>query len=378
MRAISARLLAFAFAFAFACSACGHDDAAHESSPDPGFRSGDPTPGADKVYVADEGVGAISVIDGATNARFAAISLRTDLGGRAVDFAPHNVQVAPDGRSVWVVGPPLAHEDEHGGSSPADADDHVFVIDPSTDAVVARIPAGRGVHLAHVVVDAASRFAWVTANASNQLLQIDVASRAIVARHDFPAACKPHGLRERGGKLFVACMDGRALAIFDPGTRAAELVPLAGTAVQVAVPPDGRHAFVSLYDTREVVRIDTATRAVVRIPLPAGAQGPIQLYASSDGRRVWVADQGLLLDRAASDKLYEIDAEAATVAATIVVGAGAHGVIVSDEDDRVYVTNTSAGTVSVVDAAGRRTVATVPVGRAPNGIAHWHVSGGMP
>jgi YVTN family beta-propeller protein len=173
-------------------------------------------------------------------------------------------------------------------------------------------------------------------------------------------------------------MEGRALAVFDPGTRIAELVALGGTAVQVAVTPDGRSAFVSLYDTREVVRVSVADRAVVRIPLPAGAQGPIQLYGSSDGRRIWVADQGLLLDRAASDKLYEIDAESASVVATIGVGEGAHGVVVSDEDDRVYVTNTSASTVSVVDAAQRRTLATIPVGRAPNGIAHWHAGGGMP
>ena len=63
---------------------------------------------------------------------------------------------------------------------------------------------------------------------------------------------------------------------------------------------------------------------------------------------------------------------------TIDVGAGAHGVVGSDDGSRAYVTNIASATVSVVDTATRTVVETVPVGERPNGIAHWRVTGGMP
>jgi YVTN family beta-propeller protein len=42
------------------------------------------------------------------------------------------------------------------------------------------------------------------------------------------------------------------------------------------------------------------------------------------------------------------------------------------------VTDVAAGTVSIIDTAARKTVATVPVGTKPNGVSHWHPGGAMP
>ena len=104
----------------------------------------------------------------------------------------------------------------------------------------------------------------------------------------------------------------------------------------------------------------------------------MRIKSSPDGATMYVCDQGLLLDRPASNRLYEIDVASATIAATITVGMGAHGVVVSDDGSRAYVTNIADRSVSVVDTLGRRVVTTIGVGDRPNGIAHWHVSGGMP
>lgn len=64
--------------------------------------------------------------------------------------------------------------------------------------------------------------------------------------------------------------------------------------------------------------------------------------------------------------------------ATIEVGMGAHGVVVSEDGAWIYVTNTLDDSVSSVDAAARQVVSTVTVGDAPNGIGRWYVTGGMP
>ncbi len=338
-----------------------------------------PASAGSKVYVADEEDGAISVVDHATRRRLRVIDLNERSGSTAMRYTLHNVQVAPDGRSVWVTALPHADAQDggHGGGHGEEPTEQVVVIDPRTDAIQARIPVGAGLHLAHVVLDAASRYAYVSANETSQVLRIDAATRQVVNRYDLGAGRAPHGMRFCGERLYVANMEGRSLSIIDPADASVREVPVGGVAVQTACALGGRYVFASLYDTREVVRLEVATGALTRIALPAGAQGPVQLYAAPDGR-LFVCDQGLLLDRPASNKLFEIDARAATVTATIEVGRGAHGVVLSDDAQMAFVTNTAEDTVSVVDLAARRSVATISVGDAPNGIAHWHVTGGMP
>jgi YVTN family beta-propeller protein len=339
-------------------SACGGDDGG-----DPVLRS--------KVYVADEGSGTISVIDEADATRVATIDLADDHG----EYGPHNVQVAPDGRSVWVAAPPAAGHTGHGG---AEAPEQAIVIDPARDRVIGRVELGVDLHVAHVVVDDAGEHAYVTANEGNAVLDIDAQGLTVVGRFDLGADHGPHGMRLCAGKLYVANMTAMSLSIVDPATGTVDEVALGGIAVQTACVPGGRWVFVSLYDTREVVRYEVATGELVRIALPSGSEGPVQLYPSPDGTRLYVCDQGILLDRPASNRVYEVDVATATVAATIEVGRGAHGVVVSEDGTRAYVTNIAEATVSIVDTASRAVVSTVPVGASPNGIGHWHVTGGMP
>ena len=332
-----------------------------------------------KIYVADEEDGSISVIDHTTRRRLRVIDLNQRAGEAVTRYTLHNVQVAPDGRSVWVTALPRAedHGGGHGGATGEAPSEEVVVIDPHSDTIQARILVGAGLHLAHVVLDAASRYAYVSANEASQVLRIDTTTRRVVNRYDLGAGRDPHGMRFCGDRLYVADMEGRSLSVIEPATGSVREVPVGGVAVQAACALGGRYVFASLYDTREVVRLEVATGALTRIALPAGAQGPVQLYPTPDGR-LFVCDQGLLLDRPASNKLFEIDARSATVTATIEVGRGAHGVVLSEDGQMAFVTNTADDTVSMVDLAARRSVATIPVGNAPNGIAHWHVTGGMP
>ncbi len=148
--------------------------------------------------------------------------------------------------------------------------------------------------------------------------------------------------------------------------------------MQTACTPDGRFAFASLYDTKEVVRYEMSSGALVRIPLPADAQGPVQIYPSPYSASLYVCDQGVLLDRPASNKLYVVDVQDAAVIGTVDVGMGAHGVVVSEDGERAFVTNIVDGTVSVVDTVAQQVVETITVGAKPNGVSHLHVGGGMP
>ncbi len=351
-----------------------------------------------KLYVADEGSGTISVIDAQRNVHFATIDLSEQRATGPARFNAHNVQVAPNGASVWVTAVPMAGaghteadagspamDSGHGGHGGTDAmpggaemPEEIVIIDPRTDRVVARIELGTGLHVAHVVFDSTSQNAFVTANEGDRVLQIDTNSHAIVRRFELGTARGPHGLRQCGGRLFVANMRGLSMSVVDLGTGNVQEIPLGGVAVQTACTSDGRYAFVSLYDTREVVRYDVQSGELRRLTLPDGSQGPIQLYPTPDNRRVFVCDQGNLLGRPPSNRLYEVDADQLRVTSTMEVGRAAHGVIVNEDGTRAFVTNTLDNTVSVVDTRSHSVIATVAVGLAPNGIAHLHVGGGMP
>ena len=102
------------------------------------------------------------------------------------------------------------------------------------------------------------------------------------------------------------------------------------------------------------------------------------MYALPDSRLLYVADQGELMERPVSNKVFVIDIANAKVIGTVTVGNKAHGVVVSQDGKTAYVTNSIDNTVSVLDVATQKLTRTIPVGKGPNGISYWFETGGMP
>lgn len=321
----------------------------------------------DAVYVASEDDGTISVIT-AHNGNVTTI----DLMENSEMYMPHNVQVAPDGNTVWATGMPMS----------ASANEQVIVIDPAANKIIKRINVGTDQHIAHVVLDSESNFAYVTAKESNQVIKISVSSLQETTRFDLGANREPHGMRYHNGKLYVANMGAKSVSIIDAATSVIEEIPLGGIAVQTAVLPDGSFVFVSLYDTKEVARVDMQTKAVTKISLPADAKGPIQLYPTPDSKLLYVCDQGGIGSDPVSNKVFVIDIAASVVTSTIITGNKTHGVVVNNTGTKAYVTNSNDNTVSVIDIAAQTVIETIAVGNGPNGISCRYVQGnayqGMP
>ena len=131
-----------------------------------------------KVYIADEEANTVSVMD--------ATSFKK-IGSIPVGQGPHNVQVSPDGKWVWVTNngdPAKAAETmpaekmpngEHGAMAGAGA---VWVIDAVTDAVVAKVPVGK--HPAHVVAASDGRTAFITNGGDNTVRVLDTTAQRVV------------------------------------------------------------------------------------------------------------------------------------------------------------------------------------------------------
>jgi YVTN family beta-propeller protein len=320
---------------------------------------------AGKIYAANEHAGTISVIDAATRKVTKTIAINT---GPVAELMAHNVQVAPDGKTVWVTGVPMDHT----------TTEELIVIDAAADTLLRRIPLSAHLHMAHIVFSPDSKNAFVTATDANIVFQVNALTYKVTRDFMLGANHEPHGLRYSGGKLYVANMKANSISEIEVATGQVAEIPVGGVAVQTAVSPNGKYVFASLYDTKEVVRYNLQTQVLDRIALPATAQGPIQLYPSPDGKKLFVCDQGVLLSRRVSDKVFVIDIEKATVVNTITVGNASHGVVVSRDGKTAYSTNTNDGTVSVIDVASEKVVGTIPVGLTPNGISYRYETGGMP
>jgi streptogramin lyase len=113
---------------------------------------------------------------------------------------------------------------------------------------------------------------------------------------------------------------------------------LPGRAVQAAILPNDGAAFATIYDARQLARLNLATRELTLFDMPPGSAGPLQLYPMPNGQSLWIADQGMLEGQPTGDKLVELDAETGDVLQTIQVDPGPHGVVSNEDGSRVWTT----------------------------------------
>jgi len=345
---------------------------------------------SDKVYVAAEDAGRIDVISPKSRSVITEIDLANKEDADGTMYMAHNVQVAPDGKSVWVTANamanhttslktrildklfPTAYADE-GHDEVSTSSDQVVVIDPLTDKITRRIDIGSDQHLAHVVLTPDSKFALATSQNKGEVYKIDAETFKVVGTAKAKTNAQPHGLRVSpdGKYAYVALMGDKSMGKLSLATLAFEYIPLNGTPVQTGITADGKYALVSVFTDKSVAIVDTSNGNVRYAKLPGDAKGPLQLYPTSDARYAYVADQGNDFGQSAGNSLYKVDVQQAKTVQTIPVGTAPHGVVVSPDDWYTYVTNMESNDVSVVDNNDGKEVARIKVGKKPNGISYW-------
>jgi YVTN family beta-propeller protein len=311
------------------------------------------------VYAADERGNAISVIKLGTG----------HVKNIATRISPHNVQISPDGRLLFVVGSVAAMKGDPAkmkmGGDYEMARGRLLILDTKTMAVGSAIDIEVGHHPAHVVVDAEGKLAYVTNSDDDDVLVVDVARKSVI--NEIKTGKSPHGLRMSldGRELYVANANDDSVSVIDIAqSREVKRIPVGKAPVQVGFTPDGLRAYVSLRDENGVAVIDTMHRA--KIATVAVGRNPIQVFATPDGKQVYVANQGT--DANPDNTVSVIDTRGNTVVSTIVTGKGAHGVVVSADGKRAFVTNIADDSVSVIDTATQKVINQIKVGKGPNGI----------
>lgn len=357
----------------------------------------------EKIYVAVEGDSKIEVIDAKKQERIGTIDLAINHEGGRLAYTPHNVQVSPDGKTVWVTANVAGHMEGMSslvstvrahGTTEGEEPDEVIVIDPTRDQIIERIAIEPGVHLAHVVLTPDSKYAYVTAQMGGVIYKINAETRKVEKEIGLPKGSEPHGMRisPDGARAYIAMVGDKSLGILDLKTEKFSEIALGGKPIQTAVTPDGKYTFVSLYDTKQIAVFDWEFLARAErkegtpeytertlVSLPQGARGPIQLYPTPDAKFIYVADQGYDNHQPQGEMVYKIDIHSRAVVGSIKAGDGPHGVVVSQNGKYVYVTNRLSNDISIIDTGSNTEVKKIKVGAQPNGISVWSkTNGGTP
>jgi len=247
-------------------------------------------------------------------------------------------------------------------------EDATFVIvNPDSGAVLGKVPVGQGPHELAASTDGKYAFASNYGGGpapGHTISMIDIAAQKELRRIDTAPLSRPHGLAFANGKLYFTAEADKKIARYDPAADKIDWQFETGqNATHMVLPTkDLRTIFTSNIGSDSVSAISQAADgAWTQTVIPVG-KGPEGIDLSPNGREVWSAhsrDGGVSV----------IDVATKKVAATIPLGTKRSNRIKLTPDGKfALVSDIEAGELIVVDAAARKEVKRIAVGRSPEGV----------
>jgi YVTN family beta-propeller protein len=206
--------------------------------------------------------------------------------------------------------------------------DHTLaIIDPVTLKEVARVPVGDDPH--EVTVSADGRTAYVSNygyGAFHTLTPVDLVAQVPLPVIDLGPLRAPHGLQFEGGKVWFTAEGAKVIGRYDPATAKVDWVMGTGQ--------NRTHMLHVWSDEKRIATTNVNSATVTLLDKidapPPGTAGPPHVPASGDWNET-----------------------------NIPVGRGSEGFDVSPDGKELWVANAQDGTVSVIDLAGKKVVATL-------------------
>ncbi len=240
----------------------------------------------------------------------------------------------------------------------------VWVIDPVTFAVVGRYRLGG--ELQHVVPSWDMKTLYASDDTTNKLTPFD--PRTGLPGADIPVI-DPYNLyfTPDGHSAISVAEDHRELVFYDPHTWRVQVTlptPQCAGIDHADFMPSGRIAVFTCEFAGRVVVVDVAAHRLLRtvdMPVRHTMMGPQDIKLAPDGSVFYIADSE-------EDGVWVLDGAATKVIREIPTGRGAHGLYLSRDATKLYVTNRHEGSVSVLDAytGAVLTKWTIPGGGSPD------------
>ena len=295
---------------------------------------GDPisrvSPSSGLLLIVSMDEASVDIIDEAT--------LRT-LASLNTGKTPHEVRIAPDGRTAYVVAGPT-----------------ITAIDLSSRTIKRTFDLGE--FAAHDVrISRDGRRLWAACARQQTVLEVDTETGAVLNRlRTTRDGAWFVEVNPEETKLYTPNLEGTSVSVITRATGDVKVLPLEYRAYGIDRTPDGKHVLVS---GRGVAVIDTSSDVIARtIATTPPDTGRIRI--TPDGRRVVVAmEKSIAVFEIASGRLIR---ETPLPASPKVMA-------LSGDGRRAYLSNPEDHSATIVDLEQGRVVTTVKTGRRPDGIA---------
>lgn len=274
---------------------------------------------------------------------------------------PHDVYAAD---RPGALSPTVAHDPAY-VYVPDTISNDVYIIDQHTMKVVSRFAAGHEPQ--HVVPAYDLKTLYVTADKPGLGSLIPIDPQTGKPRRAIPIDDAYNMYFTPNGTYAVVVQEAYTrLAFYDPHSwrlRDSLRIPACQGIDHMDFTADGTKLLVSCEFANELAVVDVTTHKLVKlIHLHRAAHGmPQDIKLSPDGEVFYVADM-------VANGIYIVDAGTFRVIGFQPTGKGAHGLYMSRDSTRMFVTNRDEGTISVINLATRRPEAKwrLPGGGSPD------------
>ena len=212
------------------------------------------------------------------------------------------------------------------------------IVDPASLKVIARVPVGPDPH--EVIASSDGRTAYVSIYGFGRyhaLSVIDLSSQKALPEIDTGTLTGPHGLAFVGGKLWFTAEGAKAVARYDPASARVDWIMGTGQnrTHMIYVTPDEKQIYTTNVSSGTVGILEK-----VELP-PMGPPPGVKLAP------------GATLPPATAERRMDWNQT------LIAVGKGAEGFDVSPDGRELWTANAGDGTLSIIDLATKKTVATL-------------------
>ncbi|MGA8674511.1 MAG: YncE family protein [Candidatus Acidiferrales bacterium] len=284
------------------------------------------------------------------------------------------------------------------------------IVDPATKQVIARIDTGEGPH--EVTASDDGKLAFVTnygaKTPGHSLTVIDLIAQKEVHRVELGPLGRPHGILFADGEAYFTAELNKLIARYDPATNKVDwLLGVGQNRTHMLVRTKYLNEFfTSNVDSDSVTAVEKSSdpSGWKETNIPVG-KGPEGIDISPDDKEVWAANSGdgtvsaidvatskvihtfnvhtkhsnrlkftkdgklVLISDPASDELIIVDAATRKVVKQLNVGRGPGGILIAPAGDVAYVALAGDNAVAVIDLHKLEIASRIPTGEGPDGLA---------